>query len=160
MNTDPGYRGQLRGLCIDANRIASGLYQGSAPPLGYAVRRAGFDVLVYCAEEIQPAAFRHPGVEVLHCPLNDDGSPMRQDEWLRAIEQASLVSRLWRAKKRVLVTCAAGRNRSGLVTALTLYFATPRNGESIVGQIRSSRFHWSGPALTNRYFAEALEALP
>ena len=47
------------------------LYMGGVPSIGYAVRNAGFDVLVLCASEYQPPARDFPGVQVIHCPLED-----------------------------------------------------------------------------------------
>jgi hypothetical protein len=160
MDTNPAIRSRLAGLGVDANRIAPGLYQGAAPPPEGALRASGFDVVVFCAEEFQPEGRHYPGVRVIHCPLNDDGSPMTDDEWQRALACGAKVANLLDRGARVLVTCRAGRNRSGLVTAVALYFQTEREGAELVGHVRRARRAPSGPALTNPYFVRALAQLP
>lgn len=160
MNTSPAARSALDRAGIDANRIAPGLYQGAYPPEGDAVRRAGFDVLVLCAVELQRPADRFAGVKVLHVPLDDSGRRMTGDEWSRANGAALAVSKLLDGGARVLVTCAAGRNRSGLVSALTLYLRTTASAAACVSRVQAARQAPSGPALSNRDFVAALTRLP
>ena len=137
---------------IDATRIAPKLYQGSYPIMHL---RPMFDVVVLCAEELQTRS-PEPGLSILRCPLNDDGSPMTRAEWHRACAMSDVVARHIAAGRRVLVTCAAGRNRSGLVCALTLYRLSPLNGEQCVEQVQARRAN----ALGNEWFVAALRALP
>lgn len=137
---------------IDATRIGPKLHQGSEPPQGSTLRRAGFDVVVLCAMEIQPPSSAFVGVEVLHYGI-DDG-PVTAELWSRAKRAARAVAHRIRKGKRVLVTCAQGRNRSGLVVALALRELTGRSGHRIVAHVRSLRTN----ALANPYFVRALEA--
>lgn len=140
------------GLCeIDASRIVSRVYQGAAPPPGNQVRRCGFSLLVLCAEEYQPPGELFDGVQVLHVPLDD--AELSAAEWQRAAKGARAVCKHVMGKGRALVTCMAGRNRSGLVTAMTLRLLTGAKGDAIVDHIQRRRAH----ALTNRSFVQALK---
>lgn len=139
---------------LDASKLGPKLYQGSYPREG--IRQHGFDVLVLCAEELQLRE-AEPGLRVIHCPLND--SPyvqFGQREWNRAWRAAEQVTDLLLRGARVLVTCAQGRNRSGLVSALVLYRITAMNGVECVHHIRQLR----ADALTNHQFVAALRQLP
>jgi len=141
---------------IDASEIAPGLYQGSEPPRGHALRHCGFDTLVLAAEEIQPGSVDFPGVTVVHAPNNDDGSPITKGQWQTAVQAAELVARRVRGGERVLVTCAAGRNRSGLVSALALHMLTGISGAEAARIVKARRPN----ALTNRWFMAALFRVP
>lgn len=159
MNTSPAVRAVLREVGIEASRIGPRLYQGARPPPGHAVRAAGYDVLVLCAEEYQEA-HRYERVTVLGCPLNDDGSPMAREEWRRALKTSCVIADLVEHGARALVTCMAGRNRSGLVTALALWRLTGADGRLCADHVRRARRAPSGPALSNTYFYDALARLP
>lgn len=137
---------------LDATRLGPKLYQGSYPLTG--VRRYGFDVLVLCAHELQHRP-EEPGVLTLRCPLTDDGTLSRA-QFGRALMTAQRVAQLVASGRRTLVTCAAGRNRSGLVSALVLYQRTSMDPEQIVEHIQRRRPN----ALTNDAFVAALYALP
>jgi protein-tyrosine phosphatase len=139
---------------LDANEIAPGLYQGSFPEDGTSLR--GFQVLVLCAEELQPRSAEFPHVnEVIHAPL-DDGK-LDEEQVGVALRAAQRVAGHLRARRRVLVTCAMGRNRSGLVCALALLILCPSmEGETAVKRIRSRRCG----ALVNPYFVDFLSRLP
>lgn len=147
MRPDYFYKDQF-----DATQIAPKLYQGSAPPPGNELRSRGFDVLVLCAEEIQPDAVHFPGVTVIYAPM-DDGFYVPEHV---AHPAAMKVARALRAGKRVLVTCAMGLNRSGLVTGLALWYAAHWSGETCVARIQSNR----RGALFNNTFASYLKRLP
>ncbi len=71
--------------------------------------------------EYQIAPENFPGVEVIYAPNNDDGSPATREQFADAIRAARIATMRILEEKRILVTCMAGRNRSGLVSALTLY---------------------------------------
>lgn len=135
---------------LDATRIVSHVYQGSMPPLGHEVRRCGFDALVLAAREYQPPAVEFPGVVVVHAPIDD--AVLTRDEWRTAKHAAVRVERLVRSGARVLITCAMGRNRSGLITALALKLLTRKRNDEIVALIRACR----AGALTNQTFVRAL----
>jgi hypothetical protein len=143
---------------IEATRIAPGLYQGSQPPPGDHVRMAGFSILVLCAGEYQPPAACYPGVTVLHCPLIDNGGRHRptEDELRLAYRTGHDVAQALSRGRRVLVTCQAGLNRSGMVTAIALHALHGNDGASAVKHVQITR----PGALFNGHFARAIEALP
>src|SRR5512135_379080 len=126
---------------------------GSAPPIGYGVREH-FDVLVLCAMEYQLPSECFPGVEVIHAPMNDDGTPMTRDEMEIAVRTAGKVIRHLCNKRRVLSTCRAGRNRSGIVSALALCLGPPKfSPQRAISRIKFAR----GPgAMVNPYFQDFL----
>jgi hypothetical protein len=146
----------VRFVGIDATRIAPQLYQGSRPPPGPALRRAGFGMLVLCAVEHQPPADQFPGVTVVRARIDDSGRPMEQREWLEALRASNVAAHAVRAGRAVLTTCAMGLNRSGLVNALTLCRLTRMGGRDAAALIRRRRAH----ALSNRYFVAALATVP
>lgn len=135
----------------DANRVVDRLWQGSLP--SWPQQLQGFDRLVLCARELQPPSQFVP-VAVDRILLDDD-QPSDYDVQL-AYE---LAERLARAKQRrgerILITCAAGLNRSGLIMGLTMR-RIGYTGEQAVALIRKAR----GPrALSNAWF-EALVLRP
>jgi predicted protein tyrosine phosphatase len=151
VNTLPAVRDALRAHGFNANRIARGLYQGAFPPPGPSAARF-FDLVVFCAMEVQPPVTDYPGVRVLRCPLNDDGRPMTGDEWVRARAAAAEVAIAVLDKKRALVSCYMGINRSGLVSALALRIVEAMPAAVCLKHVQRAR----PGALRNRYFAEAL----
>jgi len=125
------------------------LAQGSVPtgPL-----HRDFHAVVLCAGELQdlPALGVDLGdVEVLKAPL-DDAEPTLREIHI-AYDAAREVTRRWRLGQCVLVTCHQGRNRSGLVTGLTLMMlgATDKQAIEVVRAARKN-------ALTNRHFVQVL----
>jgi protein-tyrosine phosphatase len=110
----------------------------------------GIDVLVLCAEELQ----RHPHPIVLRAPL-DDARPSN-DEKRIALRAAFRVNSLRRQGKRVLVTCAQGINRSGLVVALALVLDGVSAADA-VRIVRRRRQHPAGAqALSNQHFLRVI----
>ena len=144
---------------LDCHEIAPGLFVGSAPQFGGAVARAGFDVLVFCANEHQPPGEAHPGVVIARARLEDDGSPMSKGHMHQALATAGFVAARVREGKKVLVTCFQGRNRSGLVAALALTALTGASGACCARAVRARRQAPHGPALTNRSFLRLLDAI-
>lgn len=139
-------------MTVDAHRIVSRLWQG-ADPAGIDLHGAGFNVLILCAQELQHAAAQFPGVRVIHAPM-DDSATVPFQAATRAARQGA---RLHRAGAQVLVTCHHGINRSGLVTALMLWYLTP--GAS--GRICATHVRGMRPgALGNSAFRRYLEGLP
>jgi len=128
--------------------VINNLWMGGAPPPqanvgGY------FDCLVFCAREYQiPECF--PDVQVAQARLNDDGSRFKKQEAEEAVIAASKVIKWLEKGLKVLVTCFAGRNRSGLVTAIALCKGPSQMGlDDAVRLIRNAR----GPnALSNPDF--------
>jgi protein-tyrosine phosphatase len=141
---------------LDVSRIGPGVYQGSRPPSGESVRRARFDVLVLAAKEYQPPDRHFPGVRVIRALVDDSGAPMRQVEWVEAIRAAAEAA-LYRARgARVLTTCMAGLNRSGLVNALMLTRLTGMSGRRAIELVQERR----PGALNNLFFKAALRQIP
>ena len=125
---------------------------GPKPPVGSAVGRGGFQVLVLCAIGYQPPAARFPGAIVLHVPLTDHGAAMTSIERVLARRAGRIVARELSRGHNVLVTCEQGRNRSALVAALALvYLGYPRVGA--IAMLRRMRPF----ALANRDFAKMIE---
>jgi protein-tyrosine phosphatase len=152
---DPNHEHLLR-FGIDAHRIAPKLWQGSKPPRGLSLFTAGFDVLVLCAEEHQPWEADFPGVEVIRAPNDDSGKPMTKAQLKTADREARRVAKRLRQGRRVLVTCAMGLNRSGLVSALALHYRDGLPGRACIEIVQKAR----PGALRNPEFVRALAALP
>lgn len=137
-----------------AFRVLGNMWIGSAPPIGWTVSQH-FDCLVLSAMEYPPGSTCFPNVERLAVTLNDDGSPMQKPEMAEAVRAAGKVLAWLKARKRVLVTCHAGLNRSGLICALVLCKAKGMSPKEAVETVRAAR----GPnALRNQYFLDFLEA--
>lgn len=111
---------RISGRRLDATQLVPGLWMGSKPETGHVVSEAGFGLLVLCAEEYQPPASHFPGVKVIHAPFDDSDIRQRPQDEATAAEAARQVAAAMRAGTEVLVTCYAGRNRSGLVCGLAL----------------------------------------
>ena len=130
------------------DHIAHGLFVGSAPPPRTDLRADRIDTLVLAAKEYQPPSSAFPGVEVLRVDLNDDGSPVKRQEVIDALSMAAKVHRRLMRGHRVLVTCAQGRNRSGLIAALELRMS----GYSPTQAIKAIRKARGPEALSNLDF--------
>lgn len=148
---------------IDAHEIIPGLWQGSRPPIGLSVAKAGFDVLVLCARNYQPPAKQFPGVKVLFAPNEDQPHmPMQKADLKIAVLVAHEVVLSLQKGSKVLVTCFAGINRSALVVALAINEHLGFSGNACIKLIRKMRRlddPWAY-SLSNPYFIQALERLP
>ena len=158
---------------LDASCIYPGLDQGSAPETGPLVAAEGFDTLVLCAYEWQPpkvysnplalalgyqgqGANPYPGVTIIYASNDDDPTrPPTRGELDLAIKAARQVTSRVLAGGKVLVTCQAGKNRSGLVTALALHQLTGVAGKACVDIIKMVR----PIALTNPQFVKVLDRI-
>ena len=144
---------------LDANEIVPGLWQGSFPMPGNQVKDKGFTHLVLCARELQPPANLYPGVQVIHAP-NDDSpiyGSLGEVELKTAVRAARRATEALKDGGRVLVTCAAGANRSGLVNGITLHLLYGWSGRKAIDQIRRKRKLQDGyPPLSNDEFVAAL----
>jgi protein-tyrosine phosphatase len=138
---------------IDVNHIYEGLYQGAWPPFGDELAKRGFEVLVLAAGENQHAEL-YTGLEVICAPGDDDARPERLKRFLPAwMSAAEAVADRLADGKNVLVTCMAGLNRSGMITAMALHLHTGWSGIECVGHIQNQR----PMALCNETFAMWLE---
>lgn len=139
----------------DFDLIIPNLFQGAAPPYGDALAKLGFDTVMLCAKENQREDL-YLDVEVVLAPSDDDARINRMMRDLPTWQQAAqvVVERV-NAGKKVLVTCMAGLNRSGMVTALALLQLTDWSGADIVEHIQASR----DMALCNDTFATYIRGL-
>jgi protein-tyrosine phosphatase len=145
---------------VDAHLVCGTLYQGSYPCPVPSIRD-NVDTLAFTAIEYQP---RHwwRAIRVIRARLHDDDMPMERRERRQALLAAEKVRDRLDKGDRVLVTCYAGLNRSGLVCALALMAPTlepsktPGNfsAHDAIKAVRRAR----GPlALSNDYFVSFLE---
>ena len=148
---------------LDADEIVPHLWQGALPPTGSAVSQAGFDLLVLCAREHQlPSVYFHD-VEVVNAPNDDNEAfgPLTREKLRVALQAAHKVVETVKAGKSALVTCAAGMNRSGLVSALALHLLHGWSGSKCIKQVRKKRGPRGGyRPLSNSDFTAALRRLP
>lgn len=135
-----------------------GLYVGSAPPPGTYSDR--FDVIVLTAEEYQPMRSMFPDVRVRRFPFDDAQRPALHDLAMAWTAAQSVAGDLIR-QRRVLVTCAMGRNRSALVAALAVHLVTGDSGADALRLVREKRVDDVGVrALSNQSFQRFLRSIP
>jgi len=128
--------------------LPSLLAQGKEPPEG---AHLPFDTVVLCAREVQPRLTQR-GIEVLRLGLDDAGPPPTEAELAQAVDVGGAVARRLARRKRVLVTCAMGLNRSGLVSALAL-MNLGCSADRAIAKVKKAR----GPfALSNTHFKKFL----
>ena len=135
---------------IDASRVAPHLYQGARPPYGHINK---VYALVLTAVEYQPGADKFPGAMVMHCPMDDSGEPMTEDEKSIALATGVRVAHLLRHRQNVLVTCHMGLNRSGLISSLALVAAYKMSPTEAIAKVRSAR---GNEAMSNPFFVKFL----
>lgn len=142
----------------DLNETVPNLWQGSRHSIFKYLVRYGFKVLVFCAEEWQPPRSMFPSsIEVIYAPNSDD--PLREptrNELLRAVQAGREGATAVRRGKKVLTTCMAGLNLSGLVNALALHFITGDDGTTCMNLIHRQRPR----ALSNPQFQRVLSRVP
>ncbi len=140
----------------EMSQVAPRLWQGSRPECGTDLRALGIDVLVLSAMEHQLAASCFQGVETLYVKLDDSGPPPSERELRDAQRVADDVAWRYMHGERVLITCFAGLNRSGLITALVLMRAYGFDGKTAIAVVQAAR----PAALGNAHFRAYLEGLP
>ena len=123
-----------------------------------------FHLIVFCAKEFgpPPQVLDHSRdrrqTRVYHAPMDD--ANITRDEMFMASQAAKIVAAAFLKRKRILVTCHEGRNRSGLVVALALDILSSEGGEAAFNAVRERRRRAKGPALTNPTFATLLKNIP
>jgi hypothetical protein len=142
---------------IDAQEIVPNLWMGSAPPQGRELASKGFQVVTLCAFEHQPTAESFPGVAVARIDLDD--AELSGKQFFEAVQLAQHLASAIRNGEKVLITCAQGRNRSGLITALTICWNTGCSGRTAVKAVQLRRKSPFGPALTNSHYVKALSRI-
>jgi acetoin utilization deacetylase AcuC-like enzyme len=137
---------------LDASEIADRLWQGACPPKGAVLEQKGFTMAVFCAAELQPLTDDYRGVRLV-CAPNDDDFDLTDARLAAAVDAARRVVEELRLGGRVLVSCAAGLNRSGLVTALALAALEPATPMADhIARVQARR----PGALGNPHFVERL----
>lgn len=141
---------------------------GGFPHTPRAVSDKQFNLLVLCAREklhflgnpSESDTSRTYGCTTLHAPFDDD------EVTSEVVEQATravgtVVAALRRGSK-VLVTCNEGRNRSGLVSALSILQMAPKLSANRVIELIKLRRNapTGGEALTNDDFRDLIQSWP
>lgn len=133
---------------MDASNVARRLWVGSVPPFDRDL--PDFDVLALCAQELQPERTAFHGL-LVRCPIPDGA--LDNQQVVRVLICARAIADALASRRRVLVTCAAGRNRSALVASMALARLTRLSAEDLVRLMRAKR----GPqTLSNPHFRELL----
>lgn len=141
---------------MDVTHLAGNLWIGSAPRDARDYRE--FDRIYFVAEEIPPGPAFAPEQARYY---GFDDRDLDQETLTTARIAADSVTRDLIQGRRVLVTCAMGRNRSALVSALAMHMMTGMPGAEIAAFIAGKRTDQLGtPALSNDAFRAYLEALP
>lgn len=114
-----------------------------------------YDVIVLCAEELQPEgdserAYRP--TRLICAPNDDSGNEFSKEQATIADVAARQATKEYAQGRRILVSCAQGRNRSGLVMALILHRVFGMSGEKAIRVIRAK----VPTALTNQEFVKFL----
>jgi hypothetical protein len=132
-----------------------GLFIGSRPYPSEFGEGLTFSVIVLCDGGWQGKGDIYPWAKTYDCPLMDDeeGGMLRGEE-SRAWEAGYYVSQCLERGERVLVSCHAGHNRSGLVAGLAMVIGGV-DGPDAVKMIRENR----PGALYNSHFAKLLADL-
>ena len=105
---------------IDANEVHNKIWVGSVPPKGDILFNLGFTHVVLCADDFQFPADNFHNINVIHCPFEDSDTIMSNKTMALIFATARAVAEAHKAGGNVLVTCAAGINRSSLVAALAM----------------------------------------
>ena len=115
---------------LDATRVAPKLYIGGRVTHPELLAKAGFDLHVQVARELP----HRRGFD-----LDDDGRTCPASDYSNAMRAAGVVANALHQKKRVLVTCAMGMNRSAFVAALAMINHYQYSPETTIKQIRKLR---------------------
>ena len=142
---------EFPGMKSEANLVYGRLWMGDAPPIGFSIGLK-FDVLVLAAMEYQPAQLFND-VEVVQAPMDDLPTPIRSSMFDIALHASHTIAGALADGKTVLVTCLAGLNRSGLISAMSLMEAYGMSADDAILKVREAR----GPnALCNHSFTRFL----
>jgi protein-tyrosine phosphatase len=120
-----------------ATQIYPNLWQGAEHAYrNYTIGK--LDAIFLMANGCQPPDSEFNDVEVIRVPL-EDRNPPKTGTFDRAEQTAHWVANAIMAGKKVLVSCASGYNRSGLVVALALRLLTGNSGIECVKLIQEKR---------------------
>lgn len=134
------------------DEIFEGLYLGGENAPEY-LEHVSIDLHVVCTQGTTP--YEGHAERIYHFPMVDEDAPWHTNKlWVRyLVEAADEVARALERNENVLVTCAMGLNRSGLVTALALC----RLGYSPRQALKTLRKARSSLVLHNPSFVKVLE---
>lgn len=141
---------------IIKNSLAQGGYPGEHPGIFQA-----FDVVVYTAEEAQARNFKAPpGKAILRGPIDDDDyRPLPPQVGVAFDSLATQCARYAQQGGKILITCWQGRNRSGLLMALTLLKLYPSwTPQQAITLIKRNRKPIEGEPLSNTMFLQHILA--
>ena len=139
----------------DRNEIFAWLWQGSEVEPRAPVRAEGFDVLCVTARGTLETPFYQtpqpfPGVLLLRIPLADKWLSQADADEAEAL--AGRLATLHSQGARLLICCQHGKNRSGLLSALTLCHRFGWSGRRALEQVQAKR----AGALSNPWFSSYL----
>ena len=125
---------------LDYHWIMPNMAQGSYPEPPLSAFK-DFDILVLCAKELQSKSTRAPnGKHLVRLPMEDDiYRPVMPKDAQRYHGTARELAKAVMRGKKVLVTCAQGVNRSGLITSLIVMNLTTLPGRDVVRMLRQRR---------------------
>jgi len=128
---------------LDAHEIHERIWVGSVPVRGPRLAELGFTHVVLCAYDFQFPADDFPGVTVIHCPFEDSDTVMSAPTMALVFAVGRAASEAHRNGGTILVTCAAGINRSALVACLAMRMLEPKAPSWIfVERVRALRFSY------------------
>jgi hypothetical protein len=136
---------------LDASQVSTRLWVGGKPPFDRDL--PDFDMLVLCAQELQPERVAFHG-RAVRCPIPDARLEPRQIA--RVLMTSRAVAESLSAGQRILVTCSAGINRAALVASLALARVTRMSADDLVTLVRRTR---GQQALCNQHFREIIANL-
>ena len=136
------------------------LYQGGASVLYDAAwfRDHPVSLLVLAAEEVQPPKTTMAGLvgmTIWRLKLDDVLNPLSPQAAKQVLLTAAVVADSLDKGHNVLVTCAMGLNRSGLINAVAIRMLTGAPAGAVIRAIRRRR----GGALTNATFNAFISGL-
>ena len=137
----------------DIDWIVPGLAQGSYPEPPESAFET-FDVVVFAAEELQPNIQAPAGCFIFKLPMDDDiYRPVPPEVGDVLHQTAYALASYLAAGNKVLTTCAQGRNRSGILSALTMMYCYRMPANDAIKIIQRKR-KW---ALVNTMFTQWLQ---
>lgn len=118
--------------------------QGSWPAVSSKGKDEAFkiaDIVVLCAEEHQARGLKPPpGKQIIRLGFDDDTyRPIPPEAGKIFHAHAQQLGKAALSGRRVLITCAMGLNRSGLITALTLMHGYRMRPSEAIKLIRARR---------------------
>lgn len=144
---------------MNADKVGKNLWVGGLPTDPAAVDK-NFDAIVLAAKQHQDIfpVHKFPNTKLILAPLEDEpnSTGMSSQERALALKAALEVHDLNKKGKKVLVTCAAGVNRSALIAGLSMVIAGV-SAQHAINRIRKHRNPPTGSTpLFNPHFRKML----